>query len=87
MTRHGLDEALLGAIIKDLLPQRTWVAEVLLADLGEERDGGANEVAVGLVKVDAPVAELNRLDRGEIAWSTALVVKGHGAVTLEVGEP
>ena len=41
-----LDESLLGALIKDLLPQLSRLVEVLLGDGGEEGDSFALEVTV-----------------------------------------
>lgn len=84
MTGNIADEALLRSIVKDSLPQSPRLHKVLRADLREEADGLARKFAVCLVDVDAAGVELDGLDGGEIVRSRALVVEGHGPVTLEV---
>lgn len=81
----GRDEAVARALVPDALPQRARRDEVLGANLRQEGDGVADEVAVRLVDVDGARAELDGLDRREVGRAAALVVEGHAAVALEVG--
>lgn len=85
MTSNIADEALLRSIVEDSLPQRSGLDKVLRPDLREEANGLACEFAVCLVKVDTAGAELDRLNRGEVVRSRALVVEGHGPIALEAG--
>lgn len=85
VTSNVVDEALLSAVIEDLLPQITGSSEVLLTDLGQEGDGLTSEVTVSLVEVDAAVAEGDGLDGGEVSGTGALVVECHISIALEVG--
>ena len=78
------DETLLGAFIPDAFPEGAWSVEVFGADLAEEADGLADEVAVNLVEIHATVLEGDGLDGGEVVGAGALVVEGHAAVALEV---
>jgi hypothetical protein len=60
------DEALAGALIPDLLPQSARGVEVFGADLAQEADGLADEVAVDLAEVDGALAEGDGLDGAEV---------------------
>jgi hypothetical protein len=71
-----VDETLLGAVVKDSLPQVSRLVEVLLPDLGQEGDGVSDKVVVNLVETDRSRLELDRVDRREVVGSSSLVVKG-----------
>ena len=85
MTRHVLDQAFFGTVIKHLLPQGARSVEVLGHDGGEEGHSLADELAVHLVEVNRPILELDRFDGRQIVGAGALIVEGHVAVALEVG--
>jgi hypothetical protein len=74
--RDVVDETLLGAVVKDSLPQVSGLVEVLLPDLGQERDGIPNKVVVNLVETDRSRLELDRVDRRQVVGSGSLVVEG-----------
>ena len=62
MTGDVRNEAGLGLVVKDLLPQGTRRVEVFRLDLGEEGDCLADELTVDLVEVDRAFAEADGLD-------------------------
>ncbi len=72
MSHQILDKPLLHPIIKDPFPKRTRGNEILLADLRQERDGMAREVAVHFIQVDGPLAKTNRLDARDVVRARAL---------------
>jgi hypothetical protein len=74
--RDVVDETLLGAVVKDPLPQVSRLVEVLLPDLGQERDGIPDKVVVNLIETDRSRLELDRVDRREVVGSGSLVVEG-----------
>ena len=79
-----VDEAVLCAIIEDLLPQSTWGVEVLWSNLRQECDRLASKVAVSLVEVNYSLTKGDGVDRAEVILTSTLVVEGHAAITLEV---
>lgn len=86
VTGDVADEALAGTLIPDTLPESARGVEVFRTDLAEEGDGFADEAAVDFVEVDGALAEGDRLNGAEVRRPGALVVEGHVAVTLEVGD-
>jgi hypothetical protein len=84
VSRDVVDEALLGTIVKDLLPQDTRSVEVLGTNLRKECDGISGKVAVNLVNIKSALAERHGLDGRQVVWSGTLVVEGHATITLEV---
>lgn len=85
VTRHVLDQAFLGTVIKHLLPQGARSVEVLGHDGGEEGHSFTDELAVDFVEVNNPVLELDGFDGGQIVGTGALIIEGHVAIALEVG--
>ena len=79
------DEAFFGVFIEDFLPKIAGGVEVFGTDLGEEGYGVGGEFAVDFVEIDGTLAELDRLDGGEVVRAGTLVVESHVAVPLEVG--
>lgn len=67
VTRNIANKALARALIPDALPEGTWGVEILRADLGKEGDGIARELAVGFVKVNGALPELDGLNGTEIS--------------------
>ena len=84
---HVVYQTLLGAFIKHTLVQGSWGLEVLRANLTKERGSVASELAMDLVEIDGALTEGNGFDGREVIGSGSLVVEGHVAVTLEVGDP
>ena len=70
-----LDESLLGALIKDLLPQLSRLVKVFLGDGSEEGDSFALEVAVDRAEIDRSLLELHGILRGP--GDRSLVSKGY----------
>jgi hypothetical protein len=84
MSRHILHKPFLRPVVENPLPQRTRSHEILFADLGQERDGVAGEVAVHFIQVDGPLAEADGLDARDVVGARALVEERHAAIALEV---
>jgi hypothetical protein len=63
VSRDVLDETLLGALIKDLLPQLSRLIEIFLGDGGEEGDSFALEITVDGTEVDRTLLELDGIQR------------------------
>ncbi len=81
-----VDEAFSGRLVENLLPQGSWGIEILWPDLGQESNGLALEVAMGLVEVDGAFSELDGIDGRQVICSGTLVVECHGTIALEVAE-
>ena len=79
-----VDEAVLGCVVEHLVPQYAWGVEVLGSDAGQEADGGALEVTVGLVIVNSALAELDGVDGAQVIGTRTLIIESHRAITLEV---
>lgn len=62
VTRDVLNEALLGTVIENLLPQLTRCVEVLRPDLRQEGDGITLEIVVNLIQFNRPLLKLDGLN-------------------------
>lgn len=79
-----VDEAPLGFLVENLLPQRAWGVEVLGPNFREKGDGRVGELTVLFIQIDGALSKTDRLDGREIVGAGTLVLKSHTAIALKV---